>query len=132
MGCKIPKGSHIKISIINSENTSAYSNRNFENKNSTNYLNRNIILQSNNESYNNKLTPNLWTKVIDFLQFQDLKEVGKTNRKFNKICKKGNILIKFFKKKDDCDYFQHISFASFNQLRKFDNSECNYSLFIYE
>ena len=131
MGCKIPKSSNVKISIIYSENPSTCSNRNHDKK-YPNDSNKNLILKTNYNSYNNKLTPNLWTKVIDFLQFQDLKEVGKTNRKFNKICKKGNILIKFFKKKDDYDYFQHISFASFNQLRKFDNSECNYSLFIYE
>jgi hypothetical protein len=132
MGCKIPKSSNIKISIINSENTSTSSNRNIDIKKYPYYSYQNTILNSYYNSYNNKLTPNLWKKVIDFLPYQDLKEVGKTNRKFNKICKNGNILIKFFKKKDDCDYFQHISFASFSQLRKFDASECNYSFFIYE
>ena len=131
MGCKIPKSSNVKISIIYSENPSTCSNRNNDKK-YHNDSNKNLILKSNYNSYTNKLTPNLWKKIIDFLSYQDLKEVGKTNRKFNKICKNGNILIKFFQKKDDCDYFQHISFASFSQLRKFDTTECNYSCFIYE
>ena len=84
-------------------------------------------------SYNNKLTPNLWKKVVDFLPYKDLKEVGKINWKFNKISKSDNILVKFFKKKNSYDIiYEYKSIDSFSQLRKNDNSECNYSVFIQQ
>ena len=49
--------------------------------------------------YNNLITKMLWVKVIDFLSYNELKEVGKVNRKFNMLVKNNNVLVKFFKKK---------------------------------
>lgn len=39
-------------------------------------------------------------KIIDFLSYSDLKEVGKTTKYFNSMCKQYQILTKFFKKKE--------------------------------
>lgn len=42
-----------------------------------------------------------WVHIVDYLKYQELKEVGKTNKYFNNISKRYNILIKFFKKHND-------------------------------
>ena len=42
----------------------------------------------------------LWVKIIDFLSYKDLKEVGKINRNFNRLVKTNNVLVKFFKKQN--------------------------------
>ncbi len=46
-----------------------------------------------------KITKKNWLRIIDFLQYKELKEVGKINRLFNYLSKDDKILIKFFKKK---------------------------------
>ena len=38
--------------------------------------------------------------IVDYLNFKDLYELGKTNRKFNIMVKQHKILVKFFKKKE--------------------------------
>ena len=65
----------------------------------------------------------LWVKVIDFLSYNELKEVGKVNRKFNMLVKNNNVLVKFFKKKNteyDNIIDNIISFDSFSQLQKYE------------
>ena len=42
---------------------------------------------------------NCWKKIINFLSYNDLKEIGKTNKSLNIISKHNEILIKFFKKR---------------------------------
>ena len=73
--------------------------------------------------YNNLITKMLWVKVIDFLSYNELKEVGKVNRKFNMLVKNNNVLVKFFKKKNteyDNITDNIISFDSFSQLQKYE------------
>ena len=41
-----------------------------------------------------------WKNIINFLGYNDLKEVGKTNKMFNQISKQEYILIKFFKRRN--------------------------------
>ena len=53
-----------------------------------------------NKSKINKVSNNSWMKIIDFLSYSDLKEVGKTTKYFNSMCKQYQILTKFFKKKE--------------------------------
>ena len=63
----------------------------------------------------------LWVKVIDFLSYNELKEVGKINRKFNKLVKTNNVLVKFFKKKNSIyskNVNKSVSFDTFNQLQR--------------
>ena len=40
-----------------------------------------------------------WLNVIDYLNYNELKEAGKISQLFNALVKKNSILIKFFKKK---------------------------------
>ena len=116
MGCKIPKCSDIKvISKTFSEKTLGSprikSYKIFSDKDKFH------ISEKGFKSYNNKITPNLWKKVFDFLPYQDLKEVGKVNRKFNIKCKSYTILLKFFQNKDDYyDYNTSIKKKSFDSL----------------
>ena len=61
---------------------------------------------SNRGEYNNKeskslISQNSWINVLDFLNYSDLKEVGKTNKLFNYLVKQNKILVKFFKKKNN-------------------------------
>lgn len=89
------------------------------------------------------ITKLCWTNVIDFLNYSEVKEIGKVNRAFNKIAKQDNILIKFFKKKSNeilyhkCPKTHHYflpmtSMMSFSDLRKkrpFSLFESEYSTF---
>ena len=51
--------------------------------------------------YIHKITYKNWVKIIDFLNFIDIKETGKVNLFFNKIVKDKNILLKFFQNRGD-------------------------------
>ncbi len=53
-----------------------------------------------------KISKNNWLKIIDYLQYQELKEVAKTNRMLNYLSKDDKILIKFFQKKNDNIYYK--------------------------
>ena len=44
---------------------------------------------------------NSWINILDFLNYSDLKEVGKTNKLFNYLVKQNKILVKFFKNKNN-------------------------------
>ena len=126
MGCKIPKCSDIKvISKTFSEKTLGSprikSYKIFSDKDKFQ------ISEKGFKSYNNKITPNLWKKVFDFLPYQDLKEVGKVNRKFNIKCKSYTILLKFFQNKDDYNGYitcnKKQSFDSLSQLQVSNDSK---------
>ena len=45
-----------------------------------------------------KLTPQNWLKIIQFISYKDLKELGKVNRMFNHYVKQKEILVKFFRR----------------------------------
>ena len=55
----------------------------------------------NSKEYNSLISQNSWINVLDFLNYSDLKEVGKTNKLFNYLVKQNKILVKFFKKKNN-------------------------------
>ena len=48
-----------------------------------------------------KISFRMWIKILNFLSFNELKETGKVNKFFNNTVKRKEILIKFFKKRDD-------------------------------
>ena len=54
-----------------------------------------------NKEYKSLISQNCWINVLDFLNYSDLKEVGKTNKLFNYLVKQNKILVKFFKKKNN-------------------------------
>ena len=45
-----------------------------------------------------KLTPQNRLKIIQFISYKDLKELGKVNRMFNHYVKQKEILVKFFRR----------------------------------
>ena len=47
-----------------------------------------------------RITNILWIKILNYLNYKELKETGKVNRFFNKTSKQKELLIKFFQKKD--------------------------------
>jgi hypothetical protein len=47
-----------------------------------------------------RLTLDLWVKIIDYLPYNEIKEIGKINKTFNRVVKQNEILIKFFKKRN--------------------------------
>lgn len=55
----------------------------------------------NSKEYKSLISQNSWINVLDFLNYSDLKEVGKTNKLFNYLVKQNKILVKFFKKKNN-------------------------------
>ena len=127
MGCNMKRNIPIKInSKIYYDNNTSLSIK------STNYSVTNYRLSNNNlkrnenkkKNYNQILTSNQWQKIIDYLSFNDLKEVGKINRKFNIYCKCSKILIKFFKKIEEKSIYVESkrTFDSFCQLQKNDKN----------
>ena len=55
----------------------------------------------NSKEYKSLISQNSWINVLDFLNYSDLKEVGKTNKLFNYLVKQNKILVKFFKNKNN-------------------------------
>ena len=55
----------------------------------------------NSKEYKSLISQNSWINILDFLNYSDLKEVGKTNKLFNYLVKQNKILVKFFKKKNN-------------------------------
>ena len=53
-----------------------------------------------NKQFFNKTHQQNWTNIIDFLNFKELQEIGKTSKMFNYLVKQDKVLIKFFKKKE--------------------------------
>ena len=77
------------------------------------------------KEYKSLISQNSWINVLDFLNYSDLKEVGKTNKLFNYLVKQNKILVKFFKKKNNGIYyniytkkiFESFSILQLNQKR---------------
>ena len=60
-----------------------------------------IQLKTNNAHSPRCISQKTWINIIDYLNYSELKEVGKINRAFNYLARQNKILIKFFKKKND-------------------------------
>ena len=80
-------------------------NNNKKYKNFNNNLNNIQIYNKKNLNFEleipiiDKITNNKWLKILDFLSYNDLKEVGKVNKFFNNNVKNKDILLKFFQKR---------------------------------
>ncbi len=70
-----------------------------------------------NHDFQNIIVIKNWKKILDFLSYQDLKEVGKVNKKLNSLVKSNEILLKFFKNKEEDISNYKQSFDSFSQLK---------------
>lgn len=60
-----------------------------------------IQLKTNHTHTPRYISQKSWINIIDFLNYTELKEVGKINKSFNSMVKQNKILVKFFKKKSD-------------------------------
>ena len=80
MGCGVNKGREIRVS--RSENRTMFANKNINDKAQA-------------------ITQRSWLNVLDYLNYSELKEVGRTSRLFNYLLRQNKILIKFFKKKNN-------------------------------
>ena len=122
MGCTAEKNN--KIIIVSRISNSNLSSTGAWKKNNRFSIEYNSIRQHKfplQNQYLNSITNMLWVKVIDFLSYNELKEVGKINRKFNKLVKTNNVLVKFFKKKNSIyskNVNKSVSFDTFNQLQR--------------
>ena len=85
MGCGIARKQQIKVKGLI--------------QHSTNSPNHTAIV---NKTYS--LNESSWMNVVDFLSFNELKQVAKVNRMFNCISKQHDILIKFFKKRKQNEF----------------------------
>jgi len=48
-----------------------------------------------------KISLQMWINILNYLTFNELKETGKVNKFFNQNVKRKEILVKFFKKRDN-------------------------------
>ena len=88
----------------------------------SNYIDFEEINNKYKKNMSRRLTLALWVKIIDYLSFNEIKEIGKINKTFNRVVKQNEILIKFFKKRNS-DYKQSfiksntVKYISFSMLR---------------
>ena len=125
MGCTAQKND--KIIIVSRISNSNLSSTGAWKKNNRFSIELDLIQKSKfslKNQYLNSITNILWLKVIDYLSYKELKEIGKINRKFNKLVKNNNVLLKFFKKINSI-YSRNInkndnllSFDTFSQLQR--------------
>lgn len=56
-----------------------------------------------------RISSSSWEHIVHYLNYAEVKELGKTSKFFNGMCKKHKILVKFFKKKisNDSRNFSH-------------------------
>ena len=48
-----------------------------------------------------KISLQMWINILNYLTFNELKKTGKVNKFFNQTVKRKEILVKFFKKRDN-------------------------------
>lgn len=94
------------------------------------YQSQSLTLRKNyihNKKFFNKIHQFNWTKIVDYLNFQELKEVGKTTKMLNSLVKQHEILTKFFKKKEECIYSntQDVSLTKLQSFSMLANTEDN-------
>jgi hypothetical protein len=82
-----------------------------------NLKNISIMTFNNFLDFQNIINIKNWKKILDYLSYQDLKEVGKVNKKLNSLVKSNEILLKFFKNKEEDISNYKQSFDSFSQLK---------------
>lgn len=73
-----------------------------------------------------QITKACWTKVINFLNYSEVKQIGRVNRAFNQMAKQDIVLIKFFKNKTNDKLYWNSAYntialmpvMSFSDLKK--------------
>ena len=81
------------------------------------------------KTYKNKITCKSWLNILDFLSYNEIKEIGKTSKLFNYLVKQDAILIKFFKNKNSITVYQNVSR---NLIRESSSSKEKINIKCYE
>lgn len=92
MGC-VQNKSQITKSYLISKNIYLYR------KSPQKYINRIVDI-----SKVSRISSSSWEHVVHYLNYAEVKELGKTSKFFNVMCKKHKILVNFFKKKSNSNY----------------------------
>ena len=95
MGCGINSSTRPKIITKNS----LYCNK----------ITPTITPLTHKKNYKTIISQKSWLNILDFLSYNEIKEIGKTNKLFNCLVKQNTILIKFFKNKNTYTPYQNLS-----------------------
>lgn len=68
-----------------------------------------------------------WINILDYLYFRELKEIGKVNRQLNSLAKSSDVLLKFFKKKNNNSNLSYVSYCNDSTMILRKNSFCEIS-----
>ena len=117
MGCNVMKRRNITInSNVKYKKTSTWNSINRFNIDKKFECEQNVI----KINYFNTIKKDNCINIINFLSYNDLKEIGKVNRKFNFMIKTNNILVKFFRRKSSFNekiMNRIINYRSFSELQ---------------
>ena len=124
-----------------------YINSSYKCKKSSTWKNINKLSINKNyvSSDKNRIQPKFFNKIgkvnciniMNFLSYNDIKEIGKINRKFNFMIRTNNILVKFFRRKSSLNeksFNGIVKYGSFSELQNISttyNQEKNYIYFYF-
>ena len=121
MGCNIGRSHKITIHSIQSKVSTWKNQQSFcvKKKDYIKYQKEAI------PQYYNKISKLNIIKILDYLSYDEIKEIGKINRKFNFIVQTNNMLfVKFFRRKSSIEdnKFNLKNFGSFSELQNVNTS----------
>jgi len=99
MGC-VQKKKEIKVSINKEQKNNHFLRNSLSLGDKFSTLNQNEDSRYSIKNKCQKVTTRIWIKILNYLNYYELKETGKVNRFFNNTVKQKEILVKFFKRKD--------------------------------
>ena len=121
MGCNIGRSHKITIHSIQSKVSTWKNNQCFCIKQNEKIKYQKEIIPQ----YYNKISKLNIIKILDYLSYDEIKEIGKINRKFNFIVQTNNMLfVKFFRRKSSIEdnKFNLKNFGSFSELQNVNTS----------
>jgi hypothetical protein len=99
MGC-VQKKKEIKVSINKEQKKNHFLRNSLSLGDKFSTINQNEDSKTLIKNKCQRITTRIWIKILNYLNYNELKETGKVNRFFNNTVKQKEILVKFFKKKD--------------------------------
>ena len=99
MGC-VQKKKEIKVSINKEQKKNHFLRNSLSLGDKFSTINQNEDSKTLIKNKCQRITTRIWIKILNYLNYNELKETGKVNRFFNHTAKQKEILVKFFKKKD--------------------------------
>jgi hypothetical protein len=99
MGC-VQKKKEIKVSINKEQKNNHFLRNSLSLGDKFSTINQNEDSKTLIKNKCQRITTRIWIKILNYLNYNELKETGKVNRFFNNTVKQKEILVKFFKKKD--------------------------------